>query len=290
MAFKITGHSGCIIELLQDKGGFSFIRKSPPNSAYAPRLKAQIEKQRFFGELALPKTIDVPEVYGFRDAQENSYTDMEFIPSSDYINFFLGADTHQVRYVTDALCEFIDFLINKAQLVDFDSSVFMDKFAQVSHAIMQNEALDSDEIQPILQHTEKVFSAFSPKTPLPVGICHGDLTFSNILFSQTSSRITLIDFLDSFIESPMQDIVKIRQDTFFCWSFMMYPHNFNRVRLEAIMKTIDKMVDAHCLQYPFYTQYYRVFQMMNLLRILPYVNREETIVFVTHAIRHLTKD
>ena len=61
--------------------------------------------------------------------------------------------------------------------------------------------------------SQRVFDALSDML-IPVGTCHGDLTFSNILFN--GNNYYLIDFLDSFIESPLLDIVKLRQDTAWC--------------------------------------------------------------------------
>jgi thiamine kinase-like enzyme len=65
---------------------------------------------------------------------------------------------------------------------------------------------------------------------IPVGICHGDLTLSNILFrghvaptphtpdeelrrramaSSGGEWVILIDFLDNFVESPLADLAKV---------------------------------------------------------------------------------
>ena len=59
---------------------------------------------------------------------------------------------------------------------------------------------------------------------IPIGFCHGDLTFSNIMFALDDNQVGLIDFLDSFIETPLIDLVKLRQDTHFHWTITRYPH------------------------------------------------------------------
>ncbi len=66
---------------------------------------------------------------------------------------------------------------------------------------------------------------------MPVGICHGDLTFSNMLFN--GNNYYLIDFLDSFVESPLLDIVKLRQDSAYLWSQLMYIHDYDKIRLKS---------------------------------------------------------
>ena len=59
----------------------------------------------------------------------------------------------------------------------------------------------------IMAECAKVFEQLPIEIEIPMGKCHGDLTFSNILFN--GNNYYLIDFLDSFIESPLLDLVKI---------------------------------------------------------------------------------
>ena len=40
-------------------------------------------------------------------------------------------------------------------------------------------------------------------------------------------RLYLIDFLDSVIESPLFDIIKIRQDTYFNWTINICDFSFD---------------------------------------------------------------
>ena len=43
---------------------------------------------------------------------------------------------------------------------------------------------------------------------IPVGFCHGDFTFSNMIISENGD-LCLIDFLHTFCESPLQDYAKV---------------------------------------------------------------------------------
>lgn len=72
---------------------------------------------------------------------------------------------------------------------------------------------------------------------LPIGACHGDFTLSNVLVltplsgdglplsprAQTKDtfRIALIDFLDSFVESPLADMAKLCQDLKYGWTLRL---------------------------------------------------------------------
>ena len=114
---------------------------------------------------------------------------------------------------------------------------------------------------------------------IPVGLCHGDLTFSNILFN--GNNYYLIDFLDSFVETPLQDIVKIRQDTAYRWSQLMYTKRYDAVRLHIVMEKIDREIDAYFSnKYQWYREYYQVMQLMNILRILPYAHEQRVIDYL----------
>ena len=60
------------------------------------------------------------------------------------------------------------------------------------------------------------------KISIICGFNHGDLTFSNILYDIDNGIIYLIDFLDNIIETPINDIVKLIQETKHNWTLHMY--------------------------------------------------------------------
>ena len=120
---------------------------------------------------------------------------------------------------------------------------------------------------------------------IPIGKCHGDLTFSNILFA--TDNIYFIDYLDSFIETPIQDIVKLRQDTKYFWSVMMYHNSYDIVRLNMIFKYIDTQIDNYFKNVDSYNDIYDTLHLMNILRILPYVKEEKIKNFVINILMSL---
>ena len=120
---------------------------------------------------------------------------------------------------------------------------------------------------------------------IPIGVCHGDLTFSNILFC--GQQYCLIDFLDSFIETPLQDIVKLRQDSQYLWSCLMYQNPYDALRLKLISQYIDERLDKHFSQYDWYKENYEVMQLMNMLRILPYAKEKKVVDYLMRVINTL---
>ena len=120
---------------------------------------------------------------------------------------------------------------------------------------------------------------------IPVGVCHGDLTFSNVLFC--GQQYCLIDFLDSFIETPLQDIVKLRQDSQYLWSCLMYQQPYDALRLKLISEYVDERLDKHFSQYDWYKEHYEMLQLMNMLRILPYAKEEKVVAYLKRVIKTL---
>ena len=112
-----------------------------------------------------------------------------------------------------------------------------------------------------------------------------DLTFSNILFN--GNNYYLIDFLDSFIESPLLDMVKIRQDTRYRWSTLMYEGEFDETRFHIVADTIDHQLDGAFKQYTWYRTFYHTLQLMNFLRILQYAKEKKIVAYLKKTIQSI---
>lgn len=163
------------------------------------------------------------------------------------------------------------------------SHILTDKMADVARKVEKNVHLKDDaEAQELVRRSSAVMDQVGNMV-LPVGMCHGDLTFSNILFN--GNNYYLIDFLDSFIESPLLDIVKIRQDTSYLWSTLMYNKPFDKVRLSIISEKIDVAIDEYFSgRYQWYRDYYMPLQLMNFLRILQYGHDDKVISYLKKVI------
>lgn len=170
----------------------------------------------------------------------------------------------------EAICKYIN------------KEVLLDKYYDTIAKIPKNK-----DKQDYLLHIEKELKALPNSIQIPLGKCHGDLTFSNILF--TDRKIILIDFLDNFIETPLQDIVKLRQDTKHLWSLKLYKREYDKTKIKIILNHLDNIIDKHFSKYEFYRKYYSIFQKINLLRILPYVKDESIFQYVVNEIIKLNK-
>ena len=84
------------------------------------------------------------------------------------------------------------------------------------------------------------------------------------------------------------DIVKLRQDTKYKWSTLMYnSKEYDKTRYDMIFKYIDEQIDNHFKKYSFYNDTYPIFQLMNFLRIIQYAKKDEVTVYLIETINNI---
>lgn len=285
MEIQIKGHSGCQIEIVND-GNELFIYKSSHDKKYINRLYLQACKQKEAGNNAY-QHIRIPKIYDIKKTNTSLIIKMEYIYSQDYIDYFEDAGFDNISYFIQTLKNFIDFEIDKSTIQKINKSIILNKFADVCKQCKNNHSLNTDkEFKTILQECEKKLFLLDDEIEIPLGRCHGDLTFSNILFN--GNNYYLIDFLDSFIESPLMDIVKIRQDSRHKWSRLMaHKEHIDLIRLNIISDKIDKEINTYYDKCVWYKKYYNIFQMLNFLRILQYAQDKEIIIYLKNELKSM---
>jgi tRNA A-37 threonylcarbamoyl transferase component Bud32 len=281
MKLDIQGHSGCDIVIVHEDNDL-FIHKSTHDAAYVPRLVNQANKQIAASKIEY-QNIRVPKIFEVVKSETDATIKMEYIYSRNFIEHFEQAGFEQIKYLIGAIKYFIDLEIANSTMQTVPSTILTDKMADVARKVEKNVHLkDDDEAQRLVKLSSEVMDRVGDMV-MPVGTCHGDLTFSNILFN--GNNYYLIDFLDSFIESPLLDIVKIRQDTAYMWSTLMYNKPFDKVRLSIISEKIDTAIDEYfTAKYQWYRDYYMPLQLMNFLRILQYGHDEKVIAYLKRVI------
>jgi len=258
----IQGHSGCEITICE-----GLLKKSNGAEYPAERLREQIKKQKRLSESYIHKNIIIPRI--LKEEEDSYYTAfMEYFPCSNIIQYLHIASKEDLDNLIENIFHFINHGVEQSKIEKIDPQLIVSKFESISGAESFRRSLDKylyDEIN------------------LPVGFCHGDLTLSNILFNPNSNQIVFIDFLDSFIESPIVDIAKIRQDTRHLWSSFIYKQKHDKIKIKLSLDYLDKKFVEGFEKLPFY-RHYKLFQFINLLRILPYAKNKETTNFIRKEI------
>ena len=281
MKLDIQGHSGCDIAIVYEDSDL-FIHKSTHDPGYVSRLVNQAKKQIAASRIEY-QNIRVPKIFEVEQSDTDATIKMEYIYSRNFIEHFEQAGFEQIKYLIGAIKYFIDLEINNSSMQTVPSRILTDKMADVARKVSRNDHLNHDEeAMELVKRSSEVMDGVGDMV-MPVGMCHGDLTFSNILFN--GNNYYLIDFLDSFIESPLLDIVKIRQDTAYLWSTLMYNKPFDKVRLSIISEKIDTAIDEYFTgKYQWYRDYFMPLQLMNFLRILQYAHDDKVIAYLKRVI------
>lgn len=256
-----TGLSGCKLEIINNYT----IRKYSSSKEYNKRLSLQCDKQILFSNLIL-KNIDTPKVYSFN--QENLFSfDMEYVCGVSFYDYFSTSNILDVNFVVETLFEYFDFLITTQRNCVVNSQI-LEKINSLKEKTSHKKYLSFIENY-ILKN-----DIIIPKT-----FCHGDLTFANILFHK--NRLFFIDFLDSYVDSFICDLVKLKQDLYYFWTLRVQNLKSNRVYqiYEYIWKQISNRYSIFIESKSF-----EILDSLNLLRIEPYLTNPSHCVILNQII------
>tara|TARA_R110000751_G_scaffold160513_2_gene266154 strand:+ start:641 stop:1441 length:801 start_codon:yes stop_codon:yes gene_type:complete len=251
---NIKGFSGCKVELLNGK-----VLKTSSGPLYNDRLKRQKEKQeKFQSELHFLRS---PVVYS---SKINSFL-MEYIAGKDFISFLTENSKTDIEKFAEQISSYVFENLSKCVM------------KAVHKSIIQKKLKDVQKKRSLLCLPQ--FLELTPEyIEIPVGISHGDLTLSNIIFKD--KKLILIDFLDGFIETPLMDMAKIRQDTCYKWSLGLHKKNFDLNKANIALDYLDKLLHNNFLMSDSYKNFYLHFQFINFARILPYAKEINTINYI----------
>ena len=248
----LVGHSGCKIYLLSKN---KLIKKSP-NIKYNNRLNQQITKQSDFKS----NLIKTPKIISTYKSENLFVAEMEYVNSLKLSTYIEKKSIDNVFEIFSTLNSFIENNLSEStKMVDNI------KIENKLNSLNQNKIIKSTNI------CDKIKTQLDDLN-IPFGYCHGDLTLENILIK--NEKVYFIDFLDSFIESPLIDYAKLYQDIYFKWSF----RNSNKSSLINIkLQQINKII----FNGKFIRKYNKSIDFIyaiNLLRIVPYTNSQQMIL------------
>lgn len=281
----MEGRSGCKLDV-EKEYGHVIIKKYSSSIQYNKRLLKQANKQQIFynnlPENRVFSTARVIEMYSSEN--ELSWFSMPYLFAEKYSNYLEQASIIDLKKVLNSIIGYFNFNLKKSVPEKIADCIITSKIEELKWKVAENRYYtNKDNFFYALEYLKTNI----PDMPLPVGACHGDFTFSNILFGD--NKIYLLDFLDSFIESPLIDIVKIRQDTCFKWSIMLEKemplHKKNK--LIQTFNYLDREIAFFCNNTLGLSQWYNYLQVFNLLRIVPYLNNSEEIFFIEKSLRQI---
>ena len=243
---NLIGHSGCELIFLK-KNEHLIIRKISKDISYNQRLELQCLKQKDF----FHKNIKTPKVLDSGFINNLYYFDMEYINGLKFNEYVRTKNFNDVKAIFQILLNF---------LFDNFTNKYENKTNEILNKIASIEDTNLIDINSILQLKRLA------EYPINIGYCHGDFTFENILISD--NNIYLIDFLDSFIDSPIIDISKLLQEFDLNWS----NRNENTMVNLSIIRNLflKRMLISESNKYDINDNTILLQQKLTLMRILPY--------------------
>jgi thiamine kinase-like enzyme len=269
MSFKKTlkGNSGCRIELLSDSSERFFVRKISSSIEYNERLENQIIKQEFFEA----ECFQVPKIFEKGRTNEGLvFFDMEFIPGKSLSEYMDGV-------LPNALIDDLLKLINQISQLGNQPKYQKSSLVRIK-AIAEGAArmnVDRKICNFLLEYSWDDLKAMH---------CHGDLTLENLLV--TSNGMCMIDFQDAPIESLSQDISKLLFDIEFGWSNRHDVSKDRAISVYGNQLKVIKRINTFIEDYPSANFFEEItaLQILNAVRVLPYIQDEESDKVVRKAL------
>ncbi|KAF2839220.1 hypothetical protein M501DRAFT_992192 [Patellaria atrata CBS 101060] len=253
------------------------------------RLLKQIVKQIEFSAWCrtdhLQSVISTPEIYGIRsphipEEQDTLVVDMEYIPFHDTTTVLLEKDKSTWDWFIDTAIGLVDNMLTKTKNVPLHTIMpqFNAKARNIRMALHSSELLTDFDIEIIDLQFEFVLGYYTnclSDAEVPLGTCHGDLTLLNILADTDNREFCVLDFLDCFVESPLQDIAKLLQDVRHHWFFTVAQISPDQLARGVTFLALfhEKIIIAY-QKYSFW-DVLPLFEFFCVARILPYMTTIE---------------
>lgn len=251
------GLSGCKIEFNEK---LNLVKKTSSNTLYNNRLDNQIKKQFLFSNFSIsgvdtPKIIDV-----FR--KDIYYFNMQYISGQSPFDLFIYGSKSEIDIFTQSVINYFNFILSSKR--DQDIYEFKLKTKQKLN-LLYTDSKYKNFIRFLINKNDNTTSKTFYKS-----FCHGDLTISNMIVK--NNKLYLIDFLDSFIDTPIIDIVKLKQDLFYNWSLDNI-ENYTGQDLYRANQVSKFLWDKISLIYKdiIETMEFDLIESLNFLRIEPYI-------------------
>ena len=257
-----TGLSGCKLELI----GSNTLRKHSSSLSYNKRLELQVKKQELFSNQVF-RNVETPKVL----RKEDSYFDMEYVTGRSFDEYFSVCSVNDIDFVFDSLCGYFDGLISHSQY--YQPEVSKKRLLDKINSLETHTRHLTD-----LYHIRQMVSSITMK--IPQTFCHGDLTFTNIIFNK--NRLYYIDFLDCFIDSFLCDLIKLKQDLYYHWSLDV--QGIKNLRIRQIYSFLWRKLEERYSQYV-ETIEFDVLDVLNTLRLEPYLTNEDQRIIIKRMLK-----
>lgn len=246
----------------------------------------QTDQVRFLKNIEKQKAFHNPYIQAVPILEQGQKDDKFFIKMprlkcTSSLQWIAKANLDQINKFLEIILKYFIFSINQSEVKKFDHIIWSNKLIELENKIIDNHLLQTIQDLKSITFNNKFY----------YGNCHGDFTLSNMfIFSKDDVSIDAIDFLSSFIESPLLDIVKLRQDTKHLWTLNLdsnINNNYNNIIIS--LNYIDKVFEKFIQGNEILSEYYLPFQILNLMRIIPYTKDNSIFNYLKDEILELSQ-
>ena len=252
------GLSGCKLELTDTNS----VIKISSSYNYNLRLMNQKSKQDYFSKNFLLNNISTPSILSTGFSESMFYFEMEYVSGVSPFEFFLNSDKSQIDFFFNRISNYISNIKKESNIC---KSFELKKILTNKLETLEEKT----EFKKLILFLKNKINSLDKDTV--ISFCHGDLTLSNMIYK--SEKIFLIDFLDSFFNSYLVDLVKLKQDLFYLWSIKNDEIFTDQEILKIIQvsKYLWKKIEEKyydCIN----NDIFDILDCINFLRIEPYIN------------------
>ena len=246
------GLSGSKLEILPE----GLIRKYSPGDYFNDRFKLQIDKQIAFSKNN-HNNLFTPDIVHYHD----EYFDMQYILGESYNEFFSKCNKQDLDNIVNICSNYFNKILSSSEKYTDENIKYLliDKFNR-----LKKESTYSKYIDYIIQEINSSQFHDIPKTT-----CHGDFTVANMIFFK--GKICCIDFLDSYIETVIVDMVKLKQDIYYEWILNI---NEGNLRIRQGFNYLWNKLYSKFKQY-YNLEFTNFITILNWLRIEPYIKTDK---------------
>jgi thiamine kinase-like enzyme len=195
---------------------------------------------------------------------------MEYIMGCDYYEYFSVTSSTGIQKIFNFLDEYFQFLIYNSH--QYKEKVVKDKIEN------KLSSFKNEQYTPLIQFTLNYLNNIN--LDIKKSFCHGDLTISNILFHH--KKVYLIDFLDSYLDTFLLDLVKLKQDLHYHW--ILEINNQKNLRIAQCFNIVWKYIETKYAKY-LNTDAFYILELINFLRIEPYLTNNNQRIILNNIIK-----
>jgi hypothetical protein len=199
---------------------------------------------------------------------------MPYIEGYSGEDFAIFGTKDVAKNLSLAFSEILEAEFKVSKEVYLEKKIFIQKFEDVQDTTVE------PKIKTFYLRLRKILDDAPNLIMVPVGICHGDLTLGNLIYHR-NKKIILIDFLHTYLESPLQDVAKLNQEFKYCWSFRKSPEPLRLKGKIFLASARPQKLEDLCSKYSIQNS---IFEMLNLLRIAPYLRDDLTAEWLVDSL------